>query len=271
MIENHSWFGTRRLAMPSKFLLAWLYSGKLIVRKWLSYLNKQNVCISYEDISRHNRKWEAAVLVGESRTTTLLKQLTAALITSMLKQNLYSFILLIQIFSNPIRLLRLLFRWFKSVEILETFSSRTAEEIAPLSIVKLRGPKPFPNFEDNNLSQLLEKRFSMVILWAVAGGTPQTEEDQLPLVSSSTLFNKQVSSADKRKSLIKYMPVILQSVSDYSVLKAYLLIFGWHDWKFGNAAYFQPLWQSCILKVPPCNLGSWRSILKDYPNYGRMY
>ena len=109
---------------------------------------------------------------------------------------------------------------------LKHFHRGTAEEIAPLSIVKLQGPKPFPNFEDDNLSRLLEKRFSMVILWSVAGGTPETEEDQLPLVSFSTLFNKQVSSADKRKSLIKYMPVILQSVSDYSVLKAYLLIFG---------------------------------------------
>lgn len=109
---------------------------------------------------------------------------------------------------------------------LENFHRGTAEEIAPFSIVKLQGPKSFPNFEDDNLSQLLEKGFSMVILWSVAGGTPQTEEDQLPLVSSSTLFNKQVSSADKGKSFIKYMLVIPQSVSDYSVLKAYLLIFG---------------------------------------------
>ena len=147
MIENHSWFLTRRLVMPSKFLLAWLYSGKLIVRKLLSYLNKQNVCISYEDISRHNRKWEAAVLVEESRTTTLLKQLTAALITSMLKQNLYSFILLIQIFSNPIRLLHLLFRWFKSGNPWKMFIAEQQKKLHPSQLLSCRVRNPSPTLK----------------------------------------------------------------------------------------------------------------------------
>ena len=48
-------------------------SRKIHNKKVTRYLNKQNVCITYEDISRHNRKWEAAVLGGESRTMTLLK------------------------------------------------------------------------------------------------------------------------------------------------------------------------------------------------------
>ena len=51
----------------------------------------------------------------------------------------------------------------------------------------------------------------------------QIERVQLPLVSSRTHFNKQVSCADSQKALIKYMPVIPQLVSDYSAMKADLL------------------------------------------------
>ena len=42
----------------------------------------------------------------------------------------------------------------------------------------------------------------------------------LPFVGSWTHFNKQVSCVDSQKALIKYMPVILQSVNDYSVSKS---------------------------------------------------
>ena len=46
--------------------------------------------------------------------------------------------------------------------------------------------------------------------------------------------------------------------------------FTWHNWKFRNITYFQPLWRSCTLKMAPYNSELWRWIQKVYPDYGRI-
>lgn len=72
-------------------VIPWEIHNKRVKR----YLNKQSVCISYEDISRQSTKWEAAVLGAESVTSPLLKKvLTHSSIDNV-----------VQIFSNPICLL----------------------------------------------------------------------------------------------------------------------------------------------------------------------
>ena len=89
------------------------------------------------------------------------------------------------------------------MQILGTLSPWKNRKIADFSIDSLWGPKPFPDFEDDNLSQLLDIRFSIDKLWSVFGGISQNRGDQLPLVGSWTHFNKKVSYGISQKTLIK--------------------------------------------------------------------
>ena len=61
MIENH---------IENHFVISREIHNKKVIR----YLNKQSISISYKDISRQNRKWEAAVSSGGIGTIPLLKR-----------------------------------------------------------------------------------------------------------------------------------------------------------------------------------------------------
>lgn len=86
---------------------------------------------------------------------------------------------------------------------LEHYHPGKTDEIVTFSIEGLWGPKPFPNFEDDNLSQLLDIRFSIDKLWSVFAGISQNRGDQVSLVGSWTHFNKKVSCTISQKTLIK--------------------------------------------------------------------
>ena len=62
------------------------------------------------------------------------------------------------------------------------------------------------------------------MLWSVISGIPDImfDSDCIPLLGSSTHFNKQISKDKFSKAVLQYMTTVPQPVSDYCVLKAYL-------------------------------------------------
>ena len=94
------------------------------------------------------------------------------------------------------------------------------EEISPYSIAKLKSPPSFTDFIGDESKDLLESQFSLNLIWLIIVGIPQgRDRNPLPLVGSWTHFNKQISCKTFQKTLIKYVPIIPESVSDFAVLK----------------------------------------------------
>ena len=62
------------------------------------------------------------------------------------------------------------------------------------------------------------------MLWSVIGGIPDTmfDSDCIPLLGSSTHFNKQISKDKFSKAVLQYMPTVPQPISDCCVVKTYL-------------------------------------------------
>lgn len=104
----------RNPAYPNakQVLAVMVVSQEIHNHKVICYLNKQSVCISYENISRQNIIWEVAVLGEDSGTTSLLKRVpTHSSIDNV-----------VQIFSNLICLLVTVIHVNQSLQILGTFS-----------------------------------------------------------------------------------------------------------------------------------------------------
>ena len=79
----------------------------------------------------------------------------------------------------------------------------------------------FTSYIDDDKENLLLERWKKDIVWSIANGIPETNEKILPVLGSWTSFNRNVSTHDQAKSLIKYMPVINQPPK-YDVCKYYL-------------------------------------------------
>ena len=131
----------RNPAYPNvkQVLAVMVVSQEIHNHKVICYLNKQSVCISYEDISRQNIIWEVAVLGEDSGTASLLKRVpTHSSIDNV-----------VQIFSNPICLLVTVIHVNR--ECTNPWNILALEQQNKLhSISRLQGPKPFSDFEDNN-------------------------------------------------------------------------------------------------------------------------
>ena len=100
----------------------------------------------------------------------------------------------------------------------EDFDNLTSYDIPKSARV---GPPSFPDFIDNENTDLLDTSFSKNIAWSMANGVPANAEDNLPLLGSWTAFQKCVTNTLQSKSIIEYLPVIGQKPS-YAVCKQYL-------------------------------------------------
>ena len=100
----------------------------------------------------------------------------------------------------------------------------STEEIPPFNINQIKPPKLFPNFVDDDSSNLIIGRFKIDLLWSITGGSSDNvnESEGIPLLGSWTHLNKIISEKEFQKAVIQYMPTVPQPVSDYSVHKAYL-------------------------------------------------
>ena len=196
-------------------------------KKVIRYLNKQNFSVSLRDIRRQDRKWEEAVLEGESGTTGLMKGIsthssidnvdeeTETLSLHFTNSNVFQPNPRSSVNDNDNA---------KMNKMLEQSHPGSTDEISPYCVGKLTDPPSFSDYVDDESKDLLESRFLKDLVWSIIGGIPATEneKDELPLVGSWTHFNKQLSNVEVRKALFKYMPVIPHSVNEPSVLKAYL-------------------------------------------------
>ena len=179
------------------------------------------------DIGRQSKKWENEVLNGESGTASLLKEVSTHSSIDNVDKESESISLHFK-YSN-------LFQpnaeasmgcpndaaMCKSVE---QSRSGSNEEISSYSIGKLKGSPPsFTYFIDDESKNLLESRLSLGLIWSIVGGILQDKYGKpLPLVGSWTHFNMQMSCKIFQKSLIKYMLIITESVTDFGVFKSYL-------------------------------------------------
>ena len=66
---------------------------------------------------------------------------------------------------------------------LEHKHAGSTEEIPPFNINQIKPPKLFPNYVDDDSSNLIIGRFKIDLLWSIAGGIPDNvnESEGMPL------------------------------------------------------------------------------------------
>ena len=98
------------------------------------------------------------------------------------------------------------------------------EELPEVHIEKKKkGPPVMPGYIDCKSTDLIDKRFSIDILWSLLGSLPDVEGYENTPVGPWTHFMKQICGKSFNEMSLQYLPVIPQPVSDYAVLKSYLL------------------------------------------------
>ena len=209
---------------PKQVLLAMNIYRMTRSKQIINYLTKCNFCIFYNDITIQNKIWEEMVLAGESGTTLLKKGAVTHSSIDNIDEETESISL--HFINSNLSQPNAGFRENDDhVAFVEKFHPGATEKIPPYHIGKLLDPTPFTEFVDDNSSGMIDKRFSLDILWSVVSGVMHSKSnvnEKLPLIGSWTHFNKQISGVQFQETIIQYMPVIPQPVNDHAVLKAYL-------------------------------------------------
>ena len=99
----------------------------------------------------------------------------------------------------------------------------TIEELPEVYVDKKKGPPPMPGFIDSKSTDQVDNMLSINIIWSIIGNLPDVAGKKNQPIGPWTNFMLQLSETEFHGMSLQYLPVIPQPVSDYAVLKSYLL------------------------------------------------
>ena len=208
---------------PKQVLMAMAIYRLARSKEIINYLSKSNSCAPYKEILEHNKAWEEMVKEVKSSTIQLKKGEVAHISIDNIDEETES-IPMHYASSNLFQSNIGRSQNDENVVSVERHHPGTIEELPDYQVGERNGPKSFPDYIDTTSTERLDKRLNVDIVWSVIGGIPSDiNDEQLPNVGPWTHFMKEISCVEFEETILQYMPVVPQPVSDCAVLKAYLL------------------------------------------------